>query len=66
MKIDVTFRNEYQKDFFWHRERNGLFDGGFGNGKTYAAMERAAVHLMNFNMVWLFVVKNLRRLKPLP
>lgn len=48
MKIDLTFRNTEQSKFFWHRERNGLFDGGFNNGKSYVGCERAFVHLLTF------------------
>jgi len=49
MEVNVTFRNAEQEQFFWHQERNGLFDGGFGNGKTYVAMQKAITHLLIFN-----------------
>ncbi len=48
MNIDIQFRNEAQQDFYWHRERNGLFDGGFNNGKSYVGCQRAFTHLMTF------------------
>ena len=31
MNIDLQFRNVEQSSFFWHKQRNGLFDGGFNN-----------------------------------
>ena len=48
MNINLTFRNKEQESFFWSQHRNNLFDGGFGNGKTYVAMQRAFIHLTTF------------------
>jgi hypothetical protein len=48
VQIDISFRNEEQKEFAFHKQRNGLFDGGFGNGKTYVACQRAMIHLATF------------------
>lgn len=48
MQLDLTFRNDEQEKFFWHRERNGEFDGAFNNGKSYVGSQRAATHLMLF------------------
>jgi len=41
MDIKVTFRNEYQEQFYNLVERNTCFSGGFNNGKTYAACLKA-------------------------
>src|SRR5437667_548499 len=49
MNIDLTFRNKEQELFYWHLERNGFFDGGFNNGKTYVGCQRALTHLLTFS-----------------
>lgn len=57
MNINLTFRNEEQERFFWHRERNGLFDGGFGNGKSYVGCERAFAHLITFGCYGIVIAR---------
>jgi len=42
------FRNVEQEIFFYHLQRNGCFSGGFNNGKTYVACQRALLHLLTF------------------
>jgi hypothetical protein len=56
LNIDIQFRNGTtvdgrpgQSDFYWHRQRNGLFDGGFNNGKSFVGCQRAFTHLMTFS-----------------
>lgn len=48
MEINLTFRNEEQQLFYWSKKRNNRFGGGFGNGKTYVACQRAITMLMTF------------------
>lgn len=48
MDINLKFWNEEQKLYYWHSERNGHFGGGFGNGKSYVACQRAVTHLASF------------------
>ena len=48
MNVNIQFRNEYQQEFFFARERNLCFSGGFNNGKTYAGCLKAFVLLTTF------------------
>jgi hypothetical protein len=49
MDLRIDFRNPEQEIFFWSRKRNNRFGGGFGNGKTYVACQRAVVMLTTFS-----------------
>jgi hypothetical protein len=48
MDIEISFFNDFQKQFFHNRLRNSCFSGGFGNGKTFAGCQRAVVFLLRF------------------
>jgi len=48
MNLDITFRNPEQEIHYFSRARDNRFGGGFGNGKTYSACQRALTHLMLF------------------
>jgi hypothetical protein len=49
MDLKFEFRNIEQEIYFFHLQRNGCFSGGFNNGKTYVACQRALLHLLTFN-----------------
>src|SRR5688572_4413390 len=49
MELNFTFRNKEQEQFYWSRIRNNRFGGGFGNGKTYVACQRALTMLLTFS-----------------
>src|SRR5262245_16560028 len=48
MDLKFQFRNKEQEVFFFHLERNACFSGGFNNGKTFVACQRAVLHLLTF------------------
>lgn len=49
MNLTFEFRNQEQEQFYWSRKRNNRFGGGFGNGKTYVACQRAITMLLTFS-----------------
>lgn len=57
MNVDIKFRNDEQREFFWHRQRNGHFGGGFGNGKSFVACQRGFVHLATFKNYGLVIAR---------
>lgn len=48
MNFDIKFRNPEQEEFYFSTARNSCFSGGFGNGKTYVACQRAFTYLSTF------------------
>lgn len=48
MKIEVSFKNQGQRDFYFFTARNQCFSGGFNNGKTYIACVKAITLLLTF------------------
>lgn len=48
IQVPLTFRTTEQEEFFRATKRNSCFSGGFGNGKTYAACEKAVFLLSTF------------------
>lgn len=44
----IKFRNAEQKQFYWHKQRNGHFGGAFSNGKTFVGCQRAFTHMITF------------------
>lgn len=49
MILPIKFRNEEQRLYYWHRQRNGHFGGAFSNGKTYVGCQRAVTHMLTFS-----------------
>lgn len=64
MDIDISFLNHEQEIFYWSKARNNRFGGGFGNGKTFVACQRALTMLLTFSgyryAIGRQVYKNLR------
>jgi len=64
LDLKFEFRNIEQEVYFYHTERNGCFSGGFNNGKTYVACQRALLNLLTFEnyrmAICRKVYKNLR------
>jgi len=48
VKVEVQFRNPFQEEFFFAKNRNTCFSGGFNNGKTYAGCLKAFTLLSSF------------------
>lgn len=48
MDFELKFRNSEQERFYFSTARNSCFSGGFGNGKTYVACQRAFTLLSTF------------------
>ena len=48
MDLQFNFRSIEQERFFFSKSRNNCFSGGFGNGKTYVACQRAMTMLTAF------------------
>lgn len=48
VNIPITFVNPLQEEFYYCYKRNQNFNGGFGNGKTYGASEKAVTLLHTF------------------
>lgn len=46
--INISFWNDWQKQFVQNKLRNGCFSGGFGNGKTYGGCEKEVILLFTF------------------
>ena len=47
-KLDISFINIFQEDYFYDTKRNQGFSGGFGNGKTMGASMKALTLLTTF------------------
>ena len=48
LDFEIRFRNLEQELFYFSAARNSCFSGGFGNGKTYVALQRAFTMLATF------------------
>lgn len=48
LNINIEFVNQVQEEFVYCNKRNQNFSGGFGNGKTYGASEKAVILLTTF------------------
>jgi hypothetical protein len=48
IKLNFSFINQFQADYFYETKRNEGFSGGFGNGKTMAAAMKSLALLTTF------------------
>lgn len=64
MQLEITFRNAGQRAFYFARNRNQCFSGGFNNGKTYIACSKLVTLLLTFPFYRVIIAretyKNLR------
>lgn len=49
MQVEVAFKNESQREFYYATARNQLFSGGFNNGKTFCGALKALTLLTTFS-----------------
>jgi len=49
MNLDIRFRNEFQENCFWLKERNQCASGGFNNGKSYVLCQKAVTLALTFS-----------------
>ena len=59
INLDISFRNDFQRDLYYTTIRNSCGSGGFGNGKTYAACEKAATLLLTFSQYRYIIARQL-------
>jgi len=49
VQLDIKFRNQFQEDCFWAKERNQCASGGFNNGKSYVLCQKAVTLALTFS-----------------
>lgn len=49
MELGIKFRNDFQKNCFWLKQRNQCASGGFNNGKSYVLCQKAVVLALTFS-----------------
>jgi hypothetical protein len=64
MNLEVTFRNEGQRDFYYSTARNQCFSGGFNNGKTFIGCSKIRDLAVTYaNSHWLLARQTFTDLK---
>lgn len=48
MELNTRFANDQQREFYYARQRNQVFSGGFNNGKTFIGCFKATTLLLTF------------------
>ena len=61
MELNIQFRSPEQEEFFFLKNRNQSFSGGFGNGKTYDACLKSFVLLSTFPKYRMLIARQLAK-----